>query len=81
MPQRLVVAAGEFALAMPTRGGTMFENFGALVAGDQRSLVFLVAALPTLFSFRRWLLRRRLGVRMRAARRQRRIARRLFVWG
>ena len=77
MPQRLRVAARELRAATSAFGRFERLHVVALVGGNQRSFVFLVAGLPAAFLLRFAFRRLRPGVRMLRAGRQRGVLRRL----
>ena len=77
MPQRLGVVARELRATTSAFGRFEWLHVVALVGGNQRSFVFLVAGLPAAFFLRLAFRRLRLGVRMLRAGRQRGVLRRL----
>ena len=77
VPQRLRVVAGELRAATSALGRLEPLHVVALVGGNQRSLVFLVAGLPAAFFLRLAFRRLRPGVGMLRAGRQRGVLRRL----
>ena len=77
MPQRLRVAARELRPAAAALGRPQRLHVVTLVAGDQRSLMFLVAGLPATFLLRLASGRLRPGVGMLRTGRQRGVLRRL----
>jgi len=77
VPQRLRVAARELRAAAPTLGRLQRLHVVALVGGNQRPLVFLVAGLAATLLLRLVFRRLRPSVWMLRARRQRGVLRRL----
>jgi hypothetical protein len=77
MPQRCRIVAGKFRAATAAFGRFGRLHFVALLAGNQRPLMFLVARLPTAFLLRLATLRLRPRVGMLRTGRQRGVLRRL----